>query len=142
MNEENKKLLPENLHYLHDSGIEIEGVKIWCSPVLPTFMYMTFNRMKGPNIANHGLQIPKDVDILITHRPPSGILDKTFQNLNVGCHDLLISIEKGLPKYHIFDHIHESFGVFKNEKTTFINASSPRYRTNPFGYTNLAGSLS
>lgn len=123
-NEEIKNLLPENVHYLNDTGIEIEGVKIWGSPVTPTFMNMAFNRMRGATIANHWSQIPNDVDILITHGPPFGILDKTFQNLNVGCHDLLISIEKELPKYHIFGHIHESFGIFKNEKTTFINTSS------------------
>ncbi|HNM32085.1 MAG TPA: hypothetical protein PKM51_04990 [Chitinophagales bacterium] len=39
-------------------------------------------------------------------------------------------VEKLKPKYHIFGHIHEAFGMTYNEHTTFINACilDERYR--------------
>ena len=32
-------------------------------------------------------------------------------------------MEKIKPKIHIFGHIHEGYGVYRNEHTLFINAS-------------------
>lgn len=119
-----KSLLPENVFYLNDSGITIEGISFWGSPITPEFHNMAFNRKRGVDIENHWDLIPLDTDVLITHGPPFGILDKTFQNLNVGCTYLLTKIEEIKPYYHIFGHIHEDFGLTKREQTTFINTAS------------------
>ncbi|MBP6128267.1 metallophosphatase domain-containing protein [Flavobacterium sp.] len=119
-----KSLLPENVFYLNDSGITIEEISFWGSPVTPEFHNMAFNRKRGVDIEKHWGLIPPDTDVLITHGPAYGILDKTFQNLNVGCTNLLTKIEEIKPKYHIFGHIHEDFGLTKREQTTFINTAS------------------
>lgn len=43
------------------------------------------------------------VDILITHGPPMGILDKTIEEQeHVGCADLLDAVKRVKPKVHIF----------------------------------------
>ena len=42
------------------------------------------------------------IDILITHGPPYGILDKTSGSENVGCEDLYEAVKRIKPKYHIF----------------------------------------
>lgn len=126
-NEQNttiKSLLPESVYYLNDSGITIEGISFWGSPITPEFHNMAYNRKRGVDIAKHWDLIPSDTDVLITHGPAYGILDTTFQNLQVGCTDLLKKIEKTNPQYHIFGHIHEGYGLTKREGTTFINTSS------------------
>jgi len=49
-----------------------------------------------------------------------------------GCYDLLKEIQgKIRPKYHIFGHIHEAYGITTDGVTTFINASTCNYRYRP-----------
>ena len=36
--QEIQKILPKNIFYLNDSGIEIEGIKLWGSPITPEFI--------------------------------------------------------------------------------------------------------
>ncbi len=116
-------LIPENVLYLNDSGVTIEGINIWGSPVQPRFFNWAFNRDRGADIDQHWQLIPENTDILLTHGPPKGILDKTFQGLAVGCEMLLNRIEQIQPKYNIFGHIHEAYGQVTKNNIHFINAS-------------------
>lgn len=108
----------ENCYYLNNSGIEIEGIKFWGIP------YFTSDELAG-NIAQQMSEIPLDTDILITHRPPYGVLDFE-KNIHFGCLDLLQSVQKIHPKYHLFGHVHASYGMEKSQHTTFVNASLMR----------------
>lgn len=78
-------------------------------------------------IRRHWSNIPTDTDILITHGPPSSILDKTSSGYNLGCKELIKSVKSIQPKLHVFGHVHANYGQFKNEvelgRTLFINAS-------------------
>ncbi len=116
-----QEMLPQNIHYLCDSGIVIEGINIWGSPITPTFLNWAFNRDRGSEIARYWRKIPQNTNILITHGPPFGILDQTISGSNVGCQDLLKRIEQTRPQYHLFGHIHEGYGVHETAHTTFIN---------------------
>lgn len=49
--------------------------------------------------------MPKDIDIVVTHYPPFGILDE-----NMGSVNILDFILKAKPKYHLFGHIHSTAG--------------------------------
>ena len=49
--------------------------------------------------------IPDDIDILVTHWPPYGILDNDLGSL-----DILNFVLKAQPKWHLFGHIHETEG--------------------------------
>ena len=118
-----EEFIPSNVIYLNDSEVEIEKVKIWGSPIQPWFYNWAFNRYRGEDIRRHWNKIPADTDILITHGPVFGILDKTTRNESVGCEDLLQKVEEIKPKYHICGHIHEAYGYIKQGDTTFINAS-------------------
>ncbi len=115
--------LPSDVYYLNDSGIEIEGIKIWGSPVQPWFFNWAFNRKRGEEIRKHWDLIPNGMDILITHGPPYGILDETARNEKVGCKDLMERVELVKPKVHLFGHIHEAYGETMQQGTHFINAS-------------------
>jgi Icc-related predicted phosphoesterase len=118
-----------NIIYLNDSGVEIEGIKIWGSPIQPEFFNWAFNRKRGEEIKKHWDLIPKDTKILITHGPVYGhgdLVINRWSNNNgdkVGCQDLLKVVEKIKPQVHICGHIHCGSGVTTNGITTFINAS-------------------
>lgn len=116
-------LIPAGVTYLEDSGTTVNGIKIWGSPITPWFHNWAFNRQPGPDIQRHWDLIPGDTDILITHGPPYGILDKTTGGLHVGCPDLLKKVQEITPRLHIFGHIHEAAGITQHGATTFINAS-------------------
>jgi Icc-related predicted phosphoesterase len=118
--------LPENIHYLENESIEIGGLKIFGSPITPWFHgeYWAFNKYRGNDIESVWNNIPVDVDILVTHGPPFGILDyANFSSKNVGCEDLWNKINIIKPKIHIFGHIHEGYGMIYRGETIFINAS-------------------
>jgi len=115
--------IPENIIYLNDSGCTIAGLHIWGSPVQPTFFDWAFNRDRGEDIQKHWNLIPHNTDILITHGPPYGILDKTIRNQHVGCEALINTVRDVVPKLHVFGHIHEDYGKITEGQTTFINAS-------------------
>lgn len=110
--------LPENCHYLCNSGIEIEEIKFWGIP------YFLSNELNG-DTTQIMAKIPNETDILITHRPPYGILDFDDNN-NFGCVDLLQGVQKIVPKYHLFGHVHASCGVEKSQHTIFVNSSLVR----------------
>lgn len=117
--------------YLNDSGVEIEGVKIWGSPITPKFFDWAFMRDPGEEILRHWKLIPENLDILITHGPPFGFLDMTARGVSAGCADLLRVLTESLatpPRFHIFGHIHEAYGRMQlaiegRRPTEFINAS-------------------
>jgi Icc-related predicted phosphoesterase len=118
-----EKILPKDIIYLNDSGICIDGINFWGSPIQPTFFDWAFNRNRGIAINKHWQLIPKNTDILITHGPPFGVLDQTLDGKNVGCEDLMLKINKIKPRIHAFGHIHEAYGIVEKKGTTFINAS-------------------
>ena len=112
--------------YLEDSETAIEGIRIYGSPWQPEFMNWAFNLERGAALKAKWDRIPDDTDILLTHGPPLGHGDAVpayGSTERVGCADLLAAVERIKPKYHIFGHIHEGYGITKNAHTTFINAS-------------------
>lgn len=67
--------------------------------------------------------IPTDTDVLITHVPPYGTLDRNSRARHCGCRALAPRVERIAPRLHCFGHIHASSGVLVEPKTTFLNAS-------------------
>jgi Icc-related predicted phosphoesterase len=128
-----------NAIYLQDQAVTFEGVRFYGSPWQPWFFDWAFNLQRGPEIRAKWDLIPEDTDVLITHGPPFGHGDRTLRGEQVGCQDLLEVVEQIQPKFHIFGHIHEGYGLTRNEHTTFINASicgvSYRPKNTPTLYT-------
>ena len=117
------KIVPDNIIYLKDSGVEIEGINIWGSPVTPWFFNWAFNRHRGKEIRKHWNLIPENTDLLITHGPVYGYLDQVINEEHVGCKDLLERVKEIKPKVHVCGHVHESYGTIKRGGTQFINCS-------------------
>lgn len=110
-------------HYLLNSGVEIKGLKIWGSPYTPKFQDWFFMKNAGEQIREIWNQIPSQTDILVTHGPPAGRLDLNDEGRSCGDRELMYAVQRVKPKYHIFGHIHESFGMDHADGTTFMNCS-------------------
>ena len=120
-----------NCIYLFDEAITLDGLYFYGSPWQPWFFDWAFNLQRGAEIRAKWELIPKETDVLITHGPPLGYGDLTSRGECVGCTDLLESVRQKRPKLHIFGHIHEGYGVKRNQHTTFINASSCNLQYRP-----------
>lgn len=118
-----RRLIPDNCIYLENSGTIVEGIRIWGSPITPWFYDWAFNRHRGAEINPYWAAIPDNTQILITHGPPSGILDRTFRGQEVGCLDLMERVKTIQPKLHLFGHIHEAAGTVEKDGVLFANAS-------------------
>jgi Icc-related predicted phosphoesterase len=121
------KKIVTNAIYLENTGIELEGLKFWGSPYTPAFMNWAFNIPRESTL-NNWKKIPNDVDVLITHGPPYGILDSVFgwdlqRDIHQGDKHLLKIVKHIKPLIHSYGHIHESPGRTKIGKTTFVNSS-------------------
>lgn len=125
------EMVPDDLLYLNEDGVEISGIKIWGSPITPWFFDWAFNRQRGDEIARHWERIPTATDLLITHGPPLGVLDRTVNGTRAGCEELLQRVEIVRPRIHVFGHIHEGHGILEKGPTTFINGSSLDFRYQP-----------
>ncbi|MFZ9847292.1 MAG: metallophosphatase domain-containing protein [Flavobacteriales bacterium] len=121
--QEFKEILPSNIVYLQDELVEIDGKKIYGSPWTPRFMNWAFMKEKGEDIAQVWRQIPNEIDVLITHGPAFGTLDKIYTGLPVGCEDLAIELRRIKPRCFLFGHIHEGYGVIERDGITFMNGA-------------------
>ena len=120
-----------NIILLHNEGIVLDGISFWGTATQPFFCNWAFNVMDARDRAVDFSLIPKNVDVLITHCPPYGILDATpptawnnrSEDEHVGCHALLTAVKRAKPRFHIFGHIHHSYGHTLQEGTCFLNVA-------------------
>lgn len=97
--------LPENVFFLQDRGVTIEGVK---------FFGIAYNHSER--------LIPEGTDIVITHEPPIMILDESV-GIHWGNVPLFKRIMEVRPRYHLFGHAHESCGTLKQDDIIFSNGA-------------------
>lgn len=133
-----RSLIPQAT-ILIDESIEVEGIKIYGSPWTPRYGHWSFMRPID-ELKERWENIPSDLDILVTHGPPKHVLDEVMDympHLNsyeprfTGCPHLFNKVMEVKPKYHIFGHIHEGFGVKDLQDTLFINAACLNERYQP-----------
>lgn len=109
--------------YLNDSEATVEGLRFWGSPITPYFNNWAFNR-HPKEIGQHWDLIPEGIDVLVTHGPPAGILDKVDVFLEeLGCPSLKGAVARVKPQVHAFGHIHEGRGLRQVSETLYINAA-------------------
>jgi predicted phosphodiesterase len=112
-----------NAILLVDTGVEIEGLRIWGSPVTPLYGG-AFGKSNPEDRKRHWASIPEGLDILITHGPPFAILDHGgSEERREGCPQLLEAVFRALPRVHVFAHIHHGYGTLRTNHTLFVNAS-------------------
>lgn len=117
--------------YLEHEYCEIDNIMFFGSPYTPTFG--TWHHMKDRSkLDKYWQMMETNIDVLITHGPPSGILDLSRDRNNVleHCGDsaLLKHVYRIKPHYHIFGHIHDfqdciNQGHFIRDGINFTNVS-------------------
>lgn len=112
----------EGLVYLQDQAAEIEGLKIYGSPWQPWFHDWAFNLQRGSALRQVWQKIPESTQILLTHGPPQGILDQTYDSRRVGCEELALRVRQVRPSLHVFGHIHEAYGESRQDGCLYLNA--------------------
>ena len=114
----------ENVIYLQDQEIILEGLKIYGSPWQPEFGGWEFNLPRGgKELEEKWNNIPEDVDILLTHSPVYGYLDLNREGMHCGCEVLYRRVNEIEPWIHVWGHIHEARGQKSIGNRELINAS-------------------
>jgi Icc-related predicted phosphoesterase len=123
-----------NIIYLENEDVTIEGFKIWGSPYTPTFGNWCFMKQRS-KLDKLWQSIPVDTNIIVVHTPPKGVLDLSYSREHelefCGCSALKKRVIK-LPNLKLvcFGHIHNNkditnAGIMKlsNQDTIFSNGS-------------------
>ena len=102
---ENIEDLPENIHFLQDRSVKIDGV---------TFSGIGYNHPVD--------KIDASADVVITHEPPTMIMDYS-SGTHWGNIKIRNRVQEIKPRFHLFGHAHESYGFQIIGETRFSNAS-------------------
>ena len=108
--------LPNNVHYLCNSGIVINDVQFYGIPMfMEDIMDGSFDRMIS--------DISDSTNVLISHQTPYGICDE-FNGRHCGDMALRDKIDK-LPslRLHLFGHQHEANSIVVRDSITFSNST-------------------
>ena len=129
-----------NAYYLQNSSIVLNGIKFYGSPQTVWYHNWAFNlpcgSLKHNGDPEHARKvaeacwgnIPNDVEVLITHGPPMGILDSNYEGTMIGCPVLEERIEHLTQlQAHIFGHVHHSYGrttkTIRGRQVQFVNTA-------------------
>lgn len=119
---------PPELVRLHNSEwTSLDGLKFWGTPYTPEFNGWAFSYPRRSEKAESMFaMIPEGLDVLVTHGPPHGILDRAYGGTRIGCEVLSLALSKlkTPPKIHAFGHCHDAKGLFFDGRTLFINAAT------------------
>ncbi|PSB01111.1 metallophosphatase domain-containing protein [Merismopedia glauca] len=122
-----EKINFQNAIYLQDEPYEYKGILFYGSPWVPELSGWAFY-LDSENLHAKWSLIPDHVDVLITHTPPRGILDRNTAGKSCGCPNLRNRLNQVRPVLHCFGHIHASAGTEIVDGVTFYNASTVNRR--------------
>ncbi|MFT7642949.1 MAG: Icc-related predicted phosphoesterase [Pirellulaceae bacterium] len=112
-----------NAVYLEDESYQFGGVNFYGSPWVPELDKWAYY-LPDADLRDAWARIPSDTDVLITHTPPFGILDRTRSGNQVGCPFLRSAVAELNLRVHCFGHVHSRYGQHDESSVKFINASS------------------
>ena len=101
---------PLRARVLTDEAFDACGLRLYGTPW--TFFapeWWAFD-VPVPELRQRMQRIPDGTDVLITHGPPFGVLDKVRGQGHAGSRDLAEAVARVQPRVHVFGHIHEGRG--------------------------------
>lgn len=103
--DEARLLIPRGIRLLENSGMKYDDISFYSLAARPWL--------------HQAVEIPSEVDFLITHGPAKGVLDE-----GTGCALLQKVISKHKPLNHVFGHIHACGNQMEtSSNTTYYNVS-------------------
>lgn len=117
-----KMFYQSGIRMLIDEAVEIEGLSIYGTPWTPTFGNWAFMTDES-RLQLYFDNIPGGLDLLISHGPPAGILDRNEYGEPCGSIALRDRIKAVNPRNVVFGHIHEARGTETKGITTYHNVS-------------------
>jgi len=117
-------LFGANVYVLQDEPLVLGGITFYGSPWTPPFMLWHFMAEES-RLAMLYRNMPEEVDVLVTHGPPHGILDPGWKVLHVGSTALAKAIDERKVRHHVFGHLHAAGGrMIQRGETTFYNVAA------------------
>jgi Icc-related predicted phosphoesterase len=116
------QLLMSGTTYLENDTINYKGLKIFGSPFSLEFNNWSF-MLPDSKLAQIWELIEPKTDIVITHGPAFGVVDKNVDGEYCGSKSLKKKLTEIKPLLHVCGHIHESFGTSLKGDYLTINAS-------------------
>jgi len=119
---------PKNLVISIEGIVELMGLKIftWAwVPNLPNWAFHMFDNDVEKKLAK--LNIPDEVDIVVSHGPPRGVLDWIKKHGAVGNSTMEEAFTFSYP-IHIFGHIHEGYGRTLRDCSDIIKTGGADFR--------------
>ncbi len=96
-------------------------ITVYGAPWQPEFRGGAFGLPRGLPLRDMWDLIPSDVDILVTHSPPQGLLDRSKGGIHCGCEELRQQVQHRIkPRIHVFGHIHEARGELNDVNNIVI----------------------
>lgn len=113
----------EELVFLTKEELKIAGMNLTVAYNAPSLVNVWVNMTihEGEEELYYK-KFPK-VDIVVSHSPPCGILDKTYSGHSIGSEQLLKYVKEKQPSLVICGHVHENSGCEWVEKTLVVNAA-------------------
>jgi predicted phosphohydrolase len=118
-----RRRIPKNVTYLQDEAAVVAGMKFWGSPRTPGYRWMAFTHRAIEHPESVWAMIPEDIDVLVTHGPPYGILDRNSSGQHIGDRELLKRVHIVRPRLHLFGHVHDDNGETGKDGIRFVNAA-------------------
>lgn len=110
--------------YLEDDEVTIDGIRFFGTPWTPTFGSGWVFNADSEKQSAVSAAIPSGIDVLISHGPPYGILDRTLEGDLTGSRALAYDVRsRVVPRVHCFGHIHEAYGHIEQNGIHYYNAS-------------------
>ena len=102
---------PVGAHVLHGQGVVIGGVRLFgLGYGVPVTPFGAWSCDLNEAQAGEMLERCAGADILVTHSPPQGVVDRTSGGASVGSAAILAAIERVQPDLALCGHIHDSWG--------------------------------
>lgn len=113
-----------NIHYLFESSVEIEGFKFYGTPYVPNLSMWAFYDKNTNKFAS----VPDDTDVLVSHGPPYKIMDYSVGYEGIRSHYgskhlLQRCSELKKLKAVVFGHTHHCYGQKDINGIKYVNAA-------------------
>jgi len=125
----------------HNPIFKIQGVSFFGTSLQTTFGKWSFNKLDDELKEYFEKYMKNDhiFDIILSHAPPSGILDRAYRNYGrnveeTGCKFFADFVWKNVVRRKtqavLFGHIHESYGMLEQFGCKFINSAAVDFQYN------------